>query len=247
MSLASIDGVGLGIGELAQSIELRAGLQALVEQAIERRLVAAEIERRGLRVEALEVQGVVDAWRAERGLQRSEDTLQWLGARGLTPEALAAEGLWLARRACLRRELARGTEQYFAEHRTAFDSAVIERIEVKEEAVAGELAVELEEEEASFEELARRCSVDAETARRGGFVGTVHRGELPAALTPAVFGARAGQIVGPLQVDGRWVLVRVIAVEAAVLDALTRQQIEERLYRDWLSAARALVDVRWFL
>ncbi|RAK60442.1 peptidylprolyl isomerase [Phenylobacterium hankyongense] len=93
---------------------------------------------------------------------------------------------------------------------------------------------------ASFEALAMERSTDAATRFNGGDLGYFTTDVMPEAYDTALRGAKAGQVVGPFQVDGGWALVKVedrrleqpIALEAArpqIVRFLTYDQIRDLL------------------
>ncbi|MET0273536.1 MAG: peptidylprolyl isomerase [Phenylobacterium sp.] len=93
---------------------------------------------------------------------------------------------------------------------------------------------------ASFEALAMERSTDAATRFNGGDLGYFTTDVMPEAYDGALKGATAGQIVGPFQVEGGWVLVKVedrrleepITLEAArpqIVRFLTYDQIRDLL------------------
>jgi peptidyl-prolyl cis-trans isomerase C len=62
---------------------------------------------------------------------------------------------------------------------------------------------------AAFEALAMERSVDAETRFKGGDLGEMTTDTLPQPLGEAVKGAKVGQIVGPVEVDAGWAVLKV--------------------------------------
>ncbi|MEW5686275.1 MAG: peptidylprolyl isomerase [Pseudomonadota bacterium] len=95
---------------------------------------------------------------------------------------------------------------------------------------------------ASFEALAMERSRDAATRFNGGDLGYFTTDVMPEAYEAALQGARAGQLVGPVPVEGGFALVRVedvrqeqpIALEAArpqIVRFLTYDRIRDLLER----------------
>ena len=73
----------------------------------------------------------------------------------------------------------------------------------------------------------------------GGYVGAVGRADLIAVAEAAVFSASAGEVLGPFKLPQGWTLLRVEAIQAAILDDATRNKIRNRLFEEWLQHARA--------
>jgi parvulin-like peptidyl-prolyl isomerase len=135
-------------------------------------------------------------------------------------------------------------EAYFAQHLLSFEHVTISHLLVPDENLARELMAQIEEDGADFYALARRYSTDAATRPASGYLGIVRRGELTPAAQAAVFGAQPGEVVGPFETRASWRLVRVEDVHPASLDDLTREEIKNTLFREWLAAQRENTPIR---
>lgn len=93
---------------------------------------------------------------------------------------------------------------------------------------------------ASFEALAMEKSTDPATRFNGGDMGWFTTDVMPEAYVTALKGAKKGQLVGPVQVEGGWALIKVedrrleapLSFEAArpqIVRFLTYDQIREQL------------------
>jgi len=79
---------------------------------------------------------------------------------------------------------------------------------------AERLAKEARSAPAKFAELARANSDDPGSAAQGGDLGTFARGSMVKAFEDAAFAAKAGDIVGPVETDFGFHVIRVSAVDA---------------------------------
>lgn len=106
---------------------------------------------------------------------------------------------------------------------------------------------------ASFEALAMERSRDAATRFNGGDLGYFTTDVMPEAYEAALNGARAGQLVGPIPVEGGVALVRVEDVrqeQPITLDAARPQIVRFLTYdriRDLLERLRAKAKVETLL
>jgi hypothetical protein len=101
--------------------------------------------------------------------------------------------------------------------------------------------------------LATAVSIDAGSRTAGGDLGDVHRGELTGPLEDAIFAARIGAVLGPIESEHGWHVVRVDGVVAAstVPFAEARPAIEAelldaertRMFAAWLEARRTELSV----
>jgi hypothetical protein len=91
--------------------------------------------------------------------------------------------------------------------------------------------------------LAVALSTDAGSRTQGGELGDVHRGEFTGPFEDAIFDAEIGAVVGPIQTEHGWHVVRIEAVvrQSYVPYAEARPAIEAEL----LSSARASAFAAW--
>jgi parvulin-like peptidyl-prolyl isomerase len=125
-------------------------------------------------------------------------------------------------------------QEYFIERKMFLDRVVLSRIIVDSKDLAEELRLQLSEG-ASFEQLAREHSL-LEDRVMNGMMGPVSRGSMPDILRAAIDLAEPGQIVGPIELEGRWALFRVEELLPAVLEnPQVRQTLQNELFDQWLA------------
>lgn len=91
-----------------------------------------------------------------------------------------------------------------------------------------------------FEELARRHSEDPATRSRGGMLGSLRPGQLPAAVDAVSFGLDVGEVSDPIRVGDDFVILKVIARDKSQLPsyAEARQELSQRVYMEKMGKAR---------
>ncbi len=210
-------------------------IRKLLLSWVERKIIEDEAKARGISADDDEIQAAADAFRRARNLHRAEDTHRWLKANGLSVEDLEKEAEAMVLRNKVKNVLTESeVEKYFHEHKSRFDEAVLAHIVVKEEGIAKELLTQLQEDEATFDELARRYSLDKQTAECGGVLGTFRRGSLKPELESKVFAAKAGDCLGPVEGQGTWRIIKVLSIKAAELTDKIRFEIKNYLFQEWL-------------
>ena len=180
-----INGEDVSLSVVLKTLGQTGRTTCLVDAARELLVERAALER-GLRIDDDELQSAADTFRVARNLHRADDTHAWLTARGWS----AAD---LERYLELRLLHARLTEdiaspdriaQHFADHRRAYDQARLAHILVAERPLADELLAQIQDEDASFGDLARRYSIDPATAHIRGELGQISRSSLSPAVAP---------------------------------------------------------------
>jgi len=211
-----------------------------VEDAIEAMLISEAASQRGIHVSRDEVQEAANAFRERNNLLKAQDAIQWLEVRGVTVSEWQG---WLEEQELIAKfkkaVFEPKVDTFFAEHKLDFDHATIGRIAAPSESLANELLLQIREEGAVFEEVARKHSVEKSTKDVGGYVGRVTRRDLVAAASSAVFGGKEGSVHGPFKAGKDYHIFRVIALHPATLDDATREQIKSRMFKEWLANARA--------
>ena len=207
----------------------------LFERCARRHLIGQLAEREGVRINHDTLQAEVNEWRYKHQLERVEDTDAWLAARGvaLCDVASIVENRLLC--SALAERVTKGRiKPYFAEHTLDFDEAEVYWILVPDEAIAEELAIQMTEESRDFYGFALQYSNDPETRFACGFVGRVRRSQLPVAVSPLLFAASPGTIVGPVKVENGYGLYLVRNVYRATLTEAVRKEIRDIIFENWL-------------
>jgi peptidyl-prolyl cis-trans isomerase SurA len=91
-----------------------------------------------------------------------------------------------------------------------------------------------------FSTLARRHSEDAATRDRGGLLGKLKPGQLPAALDAVVLALEAAGVSEPVRQGDDFVILKLIARDESQLPAFdqARDELSQRVYMDKMSKAR---------
>jgi putative peptide maturation system protein len=139
-------------------------------------------------------------------------------------------------------------EEYFRQHQTDFDTAWVARLEVPDQSKAGELAELIRAGRQDF--FAAAELLFFETAQGGsppeaGLFAVIQRGEAAPRVREELFHAAPGQLVGPIEVDSSHVLMRLLSIKPARLDARTGTAIKNIIFKDWLAQRRQSARIEW--
>src|SRR5438132_5413210 len=108
---------------------------------------------------------------------------------------------------------------------------------------AAEIAAQARKNPAQFGELAKKFSQDPGSSAQGGDLGSFARdGSMVKPFEDAVFSMKQGDIVGPVQTDFGWHIIRITAVKPGKTQSLdeAKPQIEQDLKRQ--KATRKFVE-----
>jgi parvulin-like peptidyl-prolyl isomerase len=238
-----VNGQEISLGKVLKLARIRNSFPALDEE-IEQVLLNQAARELGIEATDEELQAAVDEFRLHQGLYSAVDTTAWLERTGIDLDDL--EDLLAARIIGykIRETVARGgVEKYFTENILSFESALLSHLVMAEEGEIRELKCEIAEEGADFNRLAREYSIDETTRLAGGFMGSVARSALDPEAEAAVFGASAGEVVGPFKTDLGYHLIKIEKLDKPALTDNTIENIKDILYGQWLANQRRKATV----
>jgi parvulin-like peptidyl-prolyl isomerase len=223
--------------EVMKFLTLTGQSQNIFFETIKYKEVMKKAKDLGFEVSDEQLQQFADDYRAIRGLYSRDEMLNFLRSNGLTEidfEAFCEASLLMV---VLKNHLAaeEKIEEHFINNRSEFDLARVSIITVKEENMANEILIQVNEEGEDFHKLARKHSIDETTKYSGGYVGLVSRRMLSPEVSAKVFNAKAGDIVGPFEREKLFQLILVEEVVKPELNEEVREVIKEKILGEWVS------------
>ena len=158
----------------------------------------------------------------------------WCSLRGLDQDKLQS---YLARswrwRCWVERQFAAQLESLYLLRQDAYTAYVMSIIQVADQGLAQELYLQIHDDQASFDGLARRYSLGRE-ASSGGILGPVLAANLRPALLGALGAMQPGDLRAPFLMDDQWVLLRLDERRTPLMDDTMRRLLLEDHSRRWL-------------
>jgi hypothetical protein len=192
-------------------------------------------EELGLTIEAAQLQAAMNQYRRARSLYSTADTEKHLSQYGCTVDDFAdAMERWCIEQTLRQRFSVAPAEQHFRQHVTEYDCAVLSELVVSDENLARELALQIAEEGADFNELVLKFST-APSRTVLGLLGEVRRDAMRAPEAAAIFSAGSGEVVGPFPLNRSFRLLRVHETRRGQLTDSILAEIAQRLWHDWLA------------
>jgi parvulin-like peptidyl-prolyl isomerase len=136
-------------------------------------------------------------------------------------------------------------EARFLERKTELDRVVYSLLRLKDQGLARELFLRIDEDDASFADLAAAYAEGPEQSTRG-IVGPVALTQAHPALADRLRTASPGQLLEPFRIEGWWVVVRLEQLTPAVFDQATASQMTQELLDQWINeeVERRLAPIR---
>lgn len=232
-----IHGEPIDLGEIAAWSAVIGGpdLKMFAEEQI---IIAKAARARGLEATEEEVQELFSELRYMKRLEKSESLKQWMAEENVSTDNIftVCEQLVLRRklRATISDEEIAG---FYAENRPNYERVELYRVVVNDPDTARELRALVEEDDESFCLLAIEHSTDAATAKMGGYVGEIGRGEVTGEVEAAIFGAAPGSLHGPVKTERGWEILLVQNAHTIPLRDMAAS-IREILFAEMIAAAR---------
>ncbi len=191
-------------------------------------------------------QAAFQAFAQERQISSQEALDRYRLDQLLSPQGLEAQILRPLR--LLRhgqRHFRPKAEARFLERKTELDRVVYSLLRLKDQGLARELFLRIDEDDASFADLAASYAEGPEQSTRG-IVGPVALTQAHPALADRLRTASPGQLLEPFRIEGWWVVVRLEQLTPAVFDQATASQMTQELLDQWLNeeVERRLAAIR---
>ncbi|MCT7982170.1 peptidylprolyl isomerase [Laspinema sp. A4] len=233
---ANLSKAGIEAEEIVDFLKKELQFKTLCEKILYQKVIEEASRERGVMVTPEEIQAAGDRFRAQHRLEKAADTLAWLEDQMISPEDWEA-GI---RDRLLTQKLAEAlfaqqVEKFFAENRIDFNQILLYQIIVASEKVAQEIFYQIEEQEISFYEAAHLYNRDERRRLSCGCEGKVSRSTLTPEIAAAVLNAPMGEVIGPVTTQQGYHLFLVEETIPAELTPELRQQIIEKMFKEWLT------------
>jgi parvulin-like peptidyl-prolyl isomerase len=223
-------------------LESAGKLEIVIDEIIRQHVIHQESQLQDANDNAIE-QAVID-FRLNYQLVDGESFQVWLADAGLTYSVFRQKIAADIRLQQLKKQVThQNLQEYFIDRQLFLDRVVLSRLVVENRNLAEELKTQILEEGANFEQIVREYSV-AEDNILNGMMGAISRGSLPDNFRAMVDSANPGELLGPLEIDDLWYLVRLERFLPATLDEDLQQESENELFEQWLEAQIQEFDVR---
>lgn len=237
--LLRVNGVETPVARAIACLDFIWDESRLADRLITDSLVREALEEAPEPLADTELQEAMDALRRARGLLTGGAVRAWMDRNHISHHELEELVVLEASVARLRSRVAAGrVEDWFTEHGHELDVARVARVEFT---AAGPRVLDADGFLASVE----RAFADG-TARPGEVFATLRRGELSPETAGQVFAAAPGTVIGPFESERGHLLLKVLAVQPAVLDDAVRDLVERRIFAEWVERRRSTAKIEWF-
>jgi len=224
----------LSLQEVISYLKDSGNFKQLLSTILREHIVAQELKLRNLSAVDSEIEQFVLEFRLQNKIVDRTAFEEWLKDNQLTYEKFreqATKGLKFQK---LRVEILQDkVEPYFADKHNLFDRLVLSRLVVDSPNLSQNIRDILDRDPSQFKALIAEYSM-ADDRILEGRMGVFPREQMPAQLQLELGDKSAGDIIGPIVVDGLSCFFKLDQIIPAELDNAMRQEIEGRLFEEWL-------------
>ncbi|MDJ1180117.1 peptidylprolyl isomerase [Roseofilum sp. BLCC_M91] len=207
---------------------------ALVEIA-KQYLLEQEIQAAGIGNPLTEqIEQFMIEFRVQQQLTTPEAFQQWLSEHGLNYATFKHQIQTRMKQDELKEHIVRDkVQEYFEQNKTNLDRIVFSRIVVETPEEAQHLYQQLQEPNVYFSQLAKQHSI-VDDRKVGGAMTPMIRGQMPPEIRQATLSAEPGAILGPVQIEGRYCLLKVEEILPARLEGALKRDLQTHLFEEWI-------------
>jgi parvulin-like peptidyl-prolyl isomerase len=221
--------------DILEQLKISRKIPEIIEQILTRRIVRAEAEKLGIKVEIPELQEAADLFRANHRLISARITEKWLEINQLSlDEFETIIHLELLSNKLKQIVLTDKVEQYFYQHQLDFDRVVISEVILANKELATELYYAIREGEISFQDVAIKYIADPELKRKGGYLGQIKRKDLNSGLRSIFSVTTYPQVIKPIATAQGFHLIWLEEKIEAKLESDIYEEIQSQLFTEFL-------------
>lgn len=222
--------------EIIELLRQELQLKPFCQKVLQKKVIDKAAGERGLTVTPEEIQVVGDQLRREKRLEKAADTIAWLADQMISVEDLEAGiGDRILSQKLAEHLFAKDVEKIFVQNKLQFDQIILYQIIVTNLQLAQEIFYEIQEGEISFFDAAHLYDIDENRRHLCGCEGKVYRWGLKPDIAVAVFSAKPGEVIRPIETDRGYHLFMVEKFIQAELTPERYQEILHNLFNEWLS------------
>jgi parvulin-like peptidyl-prolyl isomerase len=223
--------------EIIELLRQEQQLKPFCQKVLQKKVIDKAAGERGLTVTPEEIQVVGDQLRREKRLEKAADTIAWLADQMISVEDLET-GICdrLLAKKLAKLLFGKDVNEIFVQNKLQFDRIILYQIIVEDSKLAQELFYQIEEGEISFFDAAHFYDIDENRRHLCGCEGQVYRWALKPDIAGAVFSAKPGEVIRPIQTDLGYHLFMVEKFLPAELNAERYEEILQNMFNEWLSS-----------
>ena len=234
-SFLSINNQPISVAQALAYLRATDDLQPFLLKIIRQHILETELQTHDdLEIDPTIIEQTIIDFRLENQLNNPDGFQEWLKTQSLSYPEFRHQIASRLKIEKLKMEVTKlKLEEYFNANKTLLDQIALSRIVVADKDFALSLKNQILEEVSRFEPLAREHSLTDDRLANGR-MEPLSLGQIPDQIRDYVATAKLGELIGPLEIDGRYALLRVEQFLPVSLEGSLKQQLQEQLFDQWL-------------
>lgn len=231
----TIDDKPIPLAKALAYLRATGDLQPFILKIIRQHILETELQTHDdLEIAPTIIEQAIIDFRLENQLNDPDGFQEWLKTQGISYAEFRHQLAAKLKIEKLKVEVTKPKlEEYFNANKIFLDQIILSRIVVADKDLALSLKNQILEENSRFEPLAREYSL-TDDRLLNGMMGAVRLGQIPEQLQPFVTTAKPGELIGPLEIDGRYALLRIEQILPATLEGQLQHELQNQLFEQWL-------------
>lgn len=219
-------------------------LNTVLLEIAQQNLLESEIQAREISEPTPEmIEQFLLEFRLQQQLNSPENFQLWLLKNGITYADFKQQISFRIQQEELKTHItAHEVQKYFDQRKANLERFVFSRI-VVDSAEFAQAMKEKAEQGADFNQLAKEHSI-VDDAIVGGVMAPIMRAQMPDVIREATLSAQVGQLIGPIEIDQKYCLLKVEQCLPAVLEGTLKRDIEEQIFQQWLTEKLQHVTIK---
>lgn len=181
-----------------------------------------------------EIAGACQIFQHQNQLYTAAQKQAWADSHGMTPEDLVEVATRKLKIEKFKIERwGNAMKCYFLKRKAQLDKVSFSIIRITDKNLAQEIYFRVQNQEQPFAELARQYSEGAEAAA-GGVVAPIELEFLPPAIAQLLQNRQPSELLPPMTINGKVVIIKINSVIPATLDVMTQQRLINEQFQAWL-------------
>ncbi len=209
-------------------------LQKFLMRILRQHTIAKEITgRTDLEVDASQIEQAIVNFRLQNQLVNPEAFDKWLTSQGTNYVDFRKQVTAGLKFELLKQDITNSkVEEVFNENKGSFEQVVLSRIVVDNLPKAEELKSQIDEKYVEFDKLAKENYTTIDRVFNG-MMGAVTIGQLPKPIQEVLKDAEPGDILGPVEFQNMYSILRLEQRIPATLSGQLKQNIQEQVFEQW--------------
>lgn len=218
------------LGYLRASGDLQKFIMRILRQHVIAKEVAEETE---IEVDASQVEQAIVNFRLQNQLVNPEAFDKWLTSQGTNYVDFRKQVTAGLKIELLKQQITNSkVEEVFNQNKASFEQVILSRIVVKDLQKAEELKSQLDGKSVEFEKLAKEESTTNDRVFNG-MMGAMTMGQLPETIRELLKDAEPGDIIGPVENQEMYSIMRLEQRIPATLSGQLKQNLQEQIFEQW--------------